>query len=169
MNLKKSSNRKLDREQLGFQRRVDEQGRLKRVSKTQAQVEDPTGVLNDVKMWAEYADWLSDGETTMQEFMNEALGKRQWQKVMETERKKGKVYDINLSFTQAKYMKNKIQAYEQAWIIDPKSKNNPLTEKVRNNILKSMWMYAASKGFVIFNKNNVVAYLLSGSHLKCAA
>ena len=169
MNLKKSSNRKLDREQLGFQRRIDEKGRLKRVSKTQAQVEDPTGVLNDVKMWAEYADWLSDGETTMQEFMNEAIGKRQWQKVMETERKKGKVYDINLSFTQAKYMKNKIQAYEQAWIIDPKSKNNPLTTKVRNNILKSMWMYAASKGFVIFNKNNVVAYLLSGSHLKCAA
>lgn len=169
MNLKKSSNRKLDREQLGFQRRIDEKGKLKRVSKTQAQVEDPTGVLNDVKMWAEYADWLSDGETTMQEFMNEAIGKRQWQKVMETERKKGKVYDINLSFTQAKYMKNKIQAYEQAWIIDPKSKNNPLTTKVRNNILKSMWMYAASKGFVIFNKNNVVAYLLSGSHLKCAA
>ena len=66
-------------------------------------------------------------------------------------------------------MKNKIQAYEQAWIIDPKSKDNPLTMKVRNNILKSMWMYAASKGFVIFNKNNVVAYLLSGSHLKCAA
>lgn len=169
MNLKKSSNRKLDREQLGFQRRIDEKGKLKRVSKTQAQVEDPTGVLNDVKMWAEYADWLSDGETTMQEFMNEAIGKRQWQKVMETERKKGKVYDINLSFTQAKYMKNKIQAYEQAWIIDPKSKNNPLTTKVRNNILKSMWMYAASKGFVIFNKNKVVSYLLSGSHLKCAA
>ena len=169
MNLKKSSNRKLDREQLGFQRRIDEKGRLKRVSNTQAQVEDPTGVLNDVKMWAEYADWLSDGETTMQEFMNEAIGKRQWQKVMETERKKGKVYDINLSFTQAKYMKNKIQAYEQAWIIDPKSKNNPLTTKVRNNILKSMWMYAASKGFVIFNKNKVVSYLLSGSHLKCAA
>ena len=169
MNLKKSSNRKFDREQLGFQRRIDEQGRLKRVSKTKAQVEDPTGVLNDVKMWAEYADWLSGGETTMQEFMNEAIGKRQWAKVKETERKKGQEYDINLSFIQARYMKNKIQAYEQAWIIDPKSKDNPLSEKVRNNILKSMWMYAASKGFVIFNKNNVVSYLLSGSHLKCAA
>ena len=169
MNLKKSSNRKLDREQLGFQRRIDEKGRLKRVSKTQAQIEDPTGVLNDVKMWAEYADWLSDGETTMQEFMNEALGKNQWQRVKKDERKKAKEYDINLSFTQAKYMKNKIQAYEQAWIIDPKSKDNPLTMKVRNNILKSMWMYAASKGFVIFNKNKVVSYLLSGSHLKCAA
>ena len=169
MNLKKSSKRKLDREQLGFERRIDEQGRLKRASKTQAQIEDPTGVLNDIKMWAEYADWLSDGETTMQEFMKEALGNRQWEGVKQSERKKGKVYDINLSFTQAKYMKNKIQAYEQAWIIDPQSKNNPLTKKVRNNILKSMWMYAASKGFVIFNKNNVVSYLLSGSHLKCAA
>ena len=120
-------------------------------------------------MWAEYADWLSDGETTMQEFMNEALGKNQWQRVKKDEKSKAKEYDINLSFTQAKYTKNKIQAYEQAWIIDPKSKNNPLTEKVRNNILKSMWMYAASKGFVIFNKNTVVSYLLSGSHLKCAA
>ena len=169
MNLKKSSKRKLDREQLGFERRIDEQGRLKRASKTQAQIEDPTGVLNDIKMWAEYADWLSDGETTMQEFMKEALGNRQWEGVKQSERKKGKVYDINLSFTQAKYMKNKIQAYEQAWIIDPQSKNNPLTMKVRNIILKSMWMYAASKGFVIFNKNNVVSYLLSGSHLKCAA
>ena len=169
MNLKKSSKTKFDREQLGFQRRIDEQGRLKRVSKTQAQIEDPTGVLNDVKMWAEYADWLSYGETSMQEFMNEAIGKRQWAKVKESERKKGEEYDINLSFIQARYMKNKIQAYEQAWVIDPKAQGNPLSVEVRNNILKSMWMYAASKGFVIFNKNKVVAYLLSGSHLKCAA
>ena len=169
MNLEKSNKRKLDREQLGFQRRIDDQGRLRFTSKKQAQIEDPTGVLNDIKMWAEYADWLSDGETSVQEFMNEAIGKRQWEGVKKSERKKGKVYDITLSFTQARYMKNKIQAYEQAWVIDPKSKDNPLSEKVRNNILKSMWMYAASKGFVIFNKNNVVAYLLSGSHLKCAA
>ncbi len=87
MNLKKSSKRKLDREQLGFQRRVDEKGKLRFASKTKAQVEDPTGVLNDIKMWAEYADWLSDGETTMQEFMNEALGKRQWEGVKQSERK----------------------------------------------------------------------------------
>ncbi len=169
MNLKKSNKRKLDREQLGFQRRINDQGRLRFASKTKAQVEDPTGVLNDIKMWAEYADWLSDGETSVQEFMNEAIGKRQWAKVKETERKKGEEYDINLSFIQARYMKNKIQAYEQAWIIDPKAQGNPLSVEVRNNILKSMWMYAASKGFVIFNKNNVVSYLLSGSHLKCAA
>ena len=169
MNLKKSNKRKLDREQLGFQRRINDQGRLRFASKTKAQVEDPTGVLNDIKMWAEYADWLSDGETSVQEFMNEAIGKRQWAKVKETERKKGEEYDINLSFIQARYMKNKIQAYEQAWIIDPKAQGNPLSTEVRNNILKSMWMYAASKGFVIFNKTNVVSYLLSGSPLKCAA
>ena len=41
--------------------------------------------------------------------------------------------------------------------------------KMRNNILKSIWLYAASKGFMIFKKNSVKAYLLSGPYLKCAA
>ena len=66
-------------------------------------------------------------------------------------------------------MKNKIQSYEAAWLIDPNAQDNPLSDQDKLNILKSMWMYAASKGFMIFNKNNVIAYLLSGPYLKVAA
>jgi len=168
--------RVLNREQLGFQRRVDPQtGELMGLKKHKALMEDPQGVVNDVKMWAEYANWLSAGETTMNDFMDEAVGKRQWRDVLKRERsKKAKNsnfdhYDITLSLTQAKYMQRKIQAYEQAWIIDNTKTDNPISKEVKENVLKSMYMYAASKGFHIFNKKTVRSYLLGSSHLKCAA
>ena len=66
-------------------------------------------------------------------------------------------------------MRGKIQSYEQAWVLDNNGNENPLTKEVQDNLHKSMWMYAASKGFTVFNKNNVVAYMLSGPYLKCAA
>ena len=69
------------------------------------------------------------------------------------------------SFTRAKYMKNKIQSYEVAYIMD----SAPLSKQIKDNILKSMWMYAASEGFTIFNKNKNVTFLLASSYVKCAA
>ena len=82
--------------------------------------------------------------------------------------KAGKDYsDVSVSHTQAKYMKNKVQSYEMAWVIDPNG--SQLNETVKDNILKSMWMYAASKGFAIFKTPATTAYLLGGSYIKCAA
>ena len=171
----------LKRAQLGFDSMLDEKGRVRPADKTKTIAEDPSGIVNDIQMWAEYAEWLSNGATTQQQFMEQALGRNQWRMVMASEIKERLTskkperrnaswkYDITLSMVQAKYMKAKIQSYEQAWILDPGAKDNPLSQEVRKNILKSMWMYAASKGFVIFRKNTVSAYLLSGSHIKCAA
>ena len=92
--------------------------------------EDPTGIVNDIKMWAEYADWLSGGETKMGDFMKEALGRNQWNEVLKQERRERQTskkperrkpdwrYNITLSQVQTKYMKSKIQAYEQAFILE---------------------------------------------------
>jgi len=62
-------------------------------------------------------------------------------------------------------MKNKVQSYEMAFVVD----GSPLGPQVKNNILKSMWMYAASEGFTIFNSKANTAFLLAGSYIKCAA
>ena len=44
----------------------------------------------------------------------------------------------------AKYIKNKVQAAESVWIVDL-AKSLP-TESIKENILKSAYSYAASKG-----------------------
>mgnify|MGYP000671042871 CR=1 FL=1 len=178
--------RDLKREELGFDRRIDPKtGKvLKATKRDKLRSEDPSGIVNDIKMWAEYAEWLSDKETTMKQFMDNALGKAQWNKVLKAEADEKKKpfdpkkpersqpdwkYNITLSGVQMKYMKNKIQAYEQAWLIDPSKTASTVSIQMKKNIMKAMWMYAASKGFVIFKKGSVKAYLLSGSYIKCAA
>ena len=174
--MKDAAKKELRRGQIGFDRRIDQvSGALGRAKKSKIQSEDPTGVLNDIKMWAEYAEWLSesgDVKTTKAGFLKQALGDSQFKETVKNEKsrlaKKGP-YNITLSSVQANYMKRKIQAYEVAWLIDHASTSNPLTVDMRNNILKSIWLYAASKGFMIFKKNSVKAYLLSGPYLKCAA
>ena len=173
----------LSREQLGFDRRIDPKtGRVMKATKMdKLRSEDPSGIVNDIKMWAEYAAWLSDNETTMKQFMDNALGKAQWNKIMINEAKERLTskkkerrrldwkYDITLTGVQMKYMKNKIQAYEQAWLIDPSKTSSTVSVQMKKNIMKAMWMYAASKGFVIFKRGSVKTYLLSGPYIKCAA
>ena len=62
-------------------------------------------------------------------------------------------------------MKNKLQSFEVAYIMD----SSPLKKEIKNNILKSMWLYAASEGFTVFNKNESTTFLLASSYIKCAA
>ena len=112
----------------------------------------------DVDLWAQYVSDLSGGATTVKEFTKEAKGDR-----FHTD--KAVEYKLKKSFPRAKYMKNKVQSYEMAYIVD----KSPLNNQVKMNILKSMWMYAASEGFTIFNTDRTTAYLLSGSYVKCAA
>ena len=121
-----------------------------------------------VAMMADYAAYLSGNKTTAKEFGATATSRSFYDKMIERGLKKGKDYsDVTISHTQAKYMKNKIQSYEVAHVIDYDGAN--INEKVKKNILKSMWMYAASKGFAIFKTNDTAFYLLAGSYLKCAA
>ena len=121
-----------------------------------------------VAMMSDYAAYLSGNETTAKQFGSQATSTTFYDKMIERGLKKGKDYsDVSISHTQAKYMKNKIQSYEVAHVID--YDGAAINKKVKENILKSMWMYAASKGFAIFKTNDTAFYLLAGSYLKCAA
>ncbi len=121
-----------------------------------------------VAMMSDYAAYLSGNKTTAREFGSNATSRSFYDKMIERGLRKGKDYsDVSISQTQAKYMKNKIQSYEVAHVVDYDGAG--INKKVKNNIIKSMWMYAASKGFAIFKENKTSFYLLSGSYLKCAA
>ena len=112
----------------------------------------------DVEKWGEYVSKLSRGQTSKQDFVREASGDRFY-------KEKHERYELKKSQPRAKYMKNKVQSYEMAFVVD----GSPLGPQVKNNILKSMWMYAASEGFTIFNSKANTAFLLAGSYIKCAA
>jgi len=63
-----------------------------------------------------------------------------------------------------KYLKNKIQSYEVGYMLDNDSSH--LQEQVKNNILKSMYLYASSKGFFIFDNAKTVSFLQSSTYVK---
>ncbi len=114
--------------------------------------------------FGEYADWLSGGRTKQDQFMAEAVKNTNYNKAMDRGRRLGKVYDITIADTQAKYMKNKIQSYELTYVVARSS----LSQPIKDNILKSMWLYAASEGLHIFNKRKISTFMLSSSYIKCA-
>ena len=159
------------RENIGFDKTIREQKILgvKQGNVVNISDDDPDQIVNSIKAWAKYAEWLSDGKFKYDQFMEGATGRKQWQEIKKAEKSKNTTYDITVAQTQAKWMRGKIQSYEQAWMLDNDGNQNPLTKEVQDNLHKSMWMYAASKGFAVFDKNNVVAYMLSGPYLKCAA
>ena len=63
----------------------------------------------------------------------------------------------------AKYIKNKVQSYEVGYLLD---NNSLLTKQIKENILKSMYLYASSKGFYIFRDAKVKSYMQSSTYLK---
>ena len=115
-------------------------------------------LMTDADAWGEYVQFLSKGKTQKMSFVEQIVGDK-------TRSKKADQYKLAKSFTRAKYMKNKLQSYEVAYIMD----SSPLSKQVKDDILKSMWMYAASEGFTIFNKNSNVTFLLASSYIKCSA
>tara|TARA_R100001082_G_scaffold12164_1_gene6507 strand:- start:16 stop:1662 length:1647 start_codon:yes stop_codon:yes gene_type:complete len=134
--------------------------------------------LDDLRLWGEYVEWLSEGRTTKKQFMQFATGDSFYSssaasKVnFETDTKGNVVFGpkrrkLDLAHTQVKYMKDKVQSYEAAWMVIPDGAQ--LSDTIKNNIMKSMWMYAASKGFAIFKTPASTFYMLSGPYVKCAA
>ena len=63
-----------------------------------------------------------------------------------------------------KYLKNKIQAYEVAYVFD--KDNQIIKEAVRENIMKGVYSYAGSQGFRIFNDNSVTDFMTASSYVK---
>ena len=64
----------------------------------------------------------------------------------------------------AKYIKNKVQSAEALFVVDivrrvPK-------KSIKENILKSAYMYAASQGLRIFNKKDVREFLSASTYVK---
>ena len=112
----------------------------------------------DVNEWGDYVQFLSNGRTKSLDFVESVVGDI-------ARSKKANEYNLTKSFTRAKYMKNKLQSFEVSYIMD----SSPLKKEIKNNILKSMWLYAASEGFTVFNKNESTTFLLSSSYIKCAA
>lgn len=67
-------------------------------------------------------------------------------------------------FDKMKYIKNKIQSYEIGYMLDTTSSH--ISESVQQNILKSMYLYAGSKAFMVFNNQKATVFMQSSSYLK---
>ena len=117
----------------------------------------------DALLWGEYAEWLSGKKTTQKQFVEEATG--QAMVTAAAGSRAVTVKGLNPSHVQAKYMKNKIQSYEMAYIL----KRATIDKRIRLNILKSLFLYAASEGLTIFNLTSVNSYMIAGPYIKCAA
>ena len=138
--------------------------------------------IEDVILWGDYVDWLSNGRTKKKDFITEATGRRFYDQVLKKQygstkwdkntgvateisaQRTWKHYGVTVSSTQAKYMKNKVQSYEVAYVI----KNSDLEDRIKKNIVKSMFLYAASKGFTVFNMTQSRTFMLAGPYIKCA-
>ena len=64
----------------------------------------------------------------------------------------------------AKYIKNKVQSAEAVFIVDI-ARRVP-TKKIKENILKSAYSYAASKGLRIFNDSAVKEFMSASTYIK---
>ena len=68
------------------------------------------------------------------------------------------------AFDKMKYVKNKIQSYEIGYMLD--SASGHISEQVQQNILKSMYFYAGSKAFMVFNNQKAIVFMQSSTYLK---
>jgi|14_taG_2_1085336.scaffolds.fasta_scaffold01425_6 hypothetical protein len=68
------------------------------------------------------------------------------------------------AFDKMKYVKNKIQSYEIGYMLDTASSH--ISESVQQNIVKSMYFYAGSKAFMVFNNQKATVFMQSSSYIK---
>ena len=109
---------------------------------------DDSSVLANTSVYAEYLTKLSGG-------------KHPKSKVIEMIQKMQKSRQSNLAI--AKWVKDKVQSYEVGFLL---GNDKALGEEIRKNILKSMYLYASSKGFYIFRDAKVKSYMSSSTYLK---
>ena len=109
---------------------------------------DDSSVLANTPAYAEYLKKLSGG-------------KHSKSKVIEMIQKMQRARQSNLAI--AKWVKDKVQSYEVGFLL---GNDKALGEEIRKNILKSMYLYASSKGFYIFRDAKVKSYMQSSTYLK---
>ena len=109
---------------------------------------DDSSVLANTSIYAEYLKKLSGG-------------KHPKSKAIETIQRMQRARQSNLAI--AKWVKDKVQSYEVGFLL---GKNQVLRQEIKQNILKSMYLYASSKGFYIFRDAKVKSYMQSSTYLK---
>ena len=109
---------------------------------------DDSSVLANTSAYATYISELSGS-------------KHPKSKVIEMIQKMQKSRQSNLAI--AKWVKDKVQSYEVGFLL---GNDQALGEEIRKNILKSMYLYASSKGFYIFRDAKVKSYMQSSTYLK---
>ena len=114
------------------------------------------GKGGDLPKWIEYIDFLTTGKVAGRQVL------RQFSNVKES---RGRNAPVPAKLRQAlKYLKNKVQAYEVAYVFD--KDNNIIKDAVRENIMKGVYSYAGSMGFRIFTENQVTDFMTSSTYIK---
>jgi len=103
----------------------------------------------DIQQWAEYIEFLSNGKHKTIQIIGEFDKKN---------------VGSNGIFSAAKYLKNKVQSYEVGMVLD--KSQTQIKNLVKENIMKSVYSQAASKGFRIFGDNKLTDYMTASSYLK---
>ena len=117
---------------------------------------DFTDWRSDLPKWIEYIDFLTTGKVAGRQVL------RQFSGVKEV---RGRNAPVPAKLRQAlKYLKNKVQAYEVAYVFD--KDNNIIKDAVRENIMKGVYSYAGSMGFRIFTENQVTDFMTSSTYIK---
>tara|TARA_B100001287_G_C22645888_1_gene512681 strand:+ start:50 stop:1537 length:1488 start_codon:yes stop_codon:yes gene_type:complete len=106
-------------------------------------------IMSDTPLWAEYCNKLSTDKMSIKKFLDEFAKK---------------FGTANNYKDAAKYLKNKVQSYEVGYVLD-KGKGQ-ISELVKENIMKSVYSLAASKGFRIFGDNKITDYMTASSYIK---
>ena len=110
----------------------------------------------DLPSWIEYIDFLTESKVGGRAIL------RQFSGIKET---RGRTATIPAKLRQAlKYLKNKVQAYEVAYVFD--KDNGVIREAVRENIMKGVYSYAGSMGFRIFTEKSVTDFMTSSTYVK---
>lgn len=109
---------------------------------------DDSSVLANTPAYADYISKLSGG-------------KHAKSTVLEQVQRMQRSRQSNLTI--AKFVKNKVQSYEVGFLL---GKGQIPRQEIKQNILKSMYLYASSKGFYIFRDAKVKSYMSSSTYLK---
>ncbi len=147
----------------------------------------------DAGKWARYIQWLSKGRgmtipteqqvgntevmrmfrqklgstvgSTAKQMPKKAPGKRKenWKKDRKGKHLPYEASQQDIIFA-AKYLKTKVQAAEAGFIVD--ILRPTIKKEVKNNIMKSAYMYGASKGLRIFTTKGATEHLSSSTYIK---
>tara|TARA_Y100000356_G_scaffold7828_1_gene5710 strand:- start:51 stop:881 length:831 start_codon:yes stop_codon:yes gene_type:complete len=110
----------------------------------------------DISKWIMYIDFLTESKVAGAAILRQFAGIKE---------SRGKNPPVPAKLRQAlKYLKNKIQAYEVAYVFD--KDNGVIKQAIRENIMKGVYSYASSRGFRVFTDKQVTDFMTSSTYIK---